>query len=195
MLPRQKPWWTFPCLCRSLHLPHINLHYGQRETETKTLLVTCKWPKFLPLIHFLSFNKASAYFWLTNLPITLLLCPLLFLERGSRWQPSISLASTSVPDSLQMLITVFSKSSSQILFSMPDNSTLFLWLYCSPFAWFFSKFMILSSNLLFTFFVITRSLVSFLFSNEIWSIVSVSLCIWSDSLCKSVSTITLYLLH
>ena len=147
--------------------------------------MTCKWPKFLPLICFLSFNKASAYFRLTNLTITLLSWPLLFLERGSRWQPSISLASTSIPDSLQMLITVFSKSSSQILFGMPDNSTLFLRLYCSPFAWFFSKFMILSSNLLFTFFVITSSLVSFLFSNEIWSIGSGSLCIWSDSLCKS----------
>ena len=98
--------------------------------------------------------------------------PLLFLERWSRWQPSIFLVSTSIPDSLQMLITVFSKSSSQILIGMPDNSTLFLWLYYSPFAWFFSKFMILSSNLLLTFFVITISLVSFLFSAKIWSIPS-----------------------
>ena len=125
MPPRQKTWWNFSCLCRSLHLPQINLQYGQREAETKTLLLTCKSPKFLPLIRFLSLNKASAYFRLTNLTITLLSWPLLFLERRSRWQPSISLASTSIPDSLQMLITVFSKSSSQILFGMPDNSTLF----------------------------------------------------------------------
>ena len=116
--------------------------------------------------------------------------PINKLERGSRWKPSISLATKSIPDSLQMLITVFSKWSSQILFGMPDNSTLFLQLYCPQFAWFFSKFMIFFSNLLFTFFVILSSLVSFLFSNEIWSIASVSLCIWSDILCKSVSTIT-----
>ena len=66
------------------------------------------------------------------------------------------------------------------------NSTLFLQLNCSPFAWFFSKFIILFSNLLFTFFVVTSSLVSFLFSNEIWSMASVSLCIWLDSLCKKI---------
>ena len=94
-----------------------------------------------------------------------------------------SLASTSI-------ILVISKSSSQILFDMPDSSILFLRLYCFHFAWFFSKFMILSSNLQFTFFVITSSLVSFLFSAEIWSIASVSLCIWSDTLYKSESTIT-----
>ena len=150
----------------------------------KTLLLTFKCQKFLPLICSLSFNIASAYFQLRNLTITLLSWPLLFLERGSRWQPSISLAFTSIPDSLQILMPVFSKSSLQMLFGMPDNSTLFLWLYCSPFAWFFSKFIILSSNLEFTFFVITSSLVSFLFSNEIWCITSVSLYIWSDSLCK-----------
>ena len=97
---------------------------------------------------------------------------------------------TTLNISLQMLITVFSQPSSQTLFGMLDNSTLYLRLYCSPFTCFFSKFMILSFNLLFTFFVITSSLVSFLFSNKIWSIYPVSLCIWSDSLCKSVSTIT-----
>ena len=40
------------------------------------------------------------------------------------------------------------------------------------------------------FFEITSSLVSFLLSNEIWSITSVSLYNWSDSLSKSVSTIS-----
>ena len=153
------------------------------------MLVTYKWPKFLPLIDFLFFNKASANSQLTNLIITLLVWPLLFLERGNRWQPWISLASTSIPDSFQMLITVFSKLLSQILFDMPDKSTLFLRLPWTLFAWLFSKFMILSSNPLFTFFVTAGSLVTFLFSNEISSIASASLCIWSDSLCKSVSTI------
>ena len=148
--------------------------------------MTFKYPKLLLLIRFLSFNIASAYFRSANLIITLLSWPLLFLERESRWQPSLPLASTSILDSLQMLATVFSKSSSQILFGMSGYSILFLRLYCSPFVWFFSKFIILSSNLLFTFFVITSSLVNFLFSNEIWSIVSVSLLIWSDNLCKSV---------
>ena len=137
MPPRQKTWWTFPCLCRLLYLSQIYLYYGHRDTDTKTLLGTFKCPKFLPLIRFLSFNKASAYFWLTNLIINLLSWPLLFLERWSRWQPSLSLASTSILDSLQMLITVFSKSSSQVLFGMPGNSTLFLRLYYSPFTWFF----------------------------------------------------------
>ena len=50
--------------------------------------------------------------------------------------------------------------------------------------------IIFSSNLLFTFWVIASSLLSFLFSNEIWSIASVNLDISSGSLCKSVSTIT-----
>ena len=145
MPPRQKTWWTFPCLCRSLHLPQIYLYYGQRDTDTKTLLVTFKYPKFLLLIYFLSFNIAFAYFWLTNLTITFLLWPLLFHERGSRCQPSISLVFTSIPDSLQMLITVFSKSSSQMLLGMLDYSKSFLRLYCFPFAWFF--FNLLSFSL------------------------------------------------
>ena len=61
-------------------------------------LVTCRCPKFLPLIRFLSFNRASAYFRLISLTITLLSRPLLFLERESQRHPSISLASTFIPD-------------------------------------------------------------------------------------------------
>ena len=133
----KKTWWTFPCIWRFLHLPHIYLQYGQRKTDTKNLLVTCRCPTFLPLIRFLSFNRAFAFFRLKNLPITILSWLLLFLERGSRWHPSITLASTSISDSLQMLITVFSRSSSGMLFYMSDSSTLFLRLYCSPFGWFF----------------------------------------------------------
>ena len=138
-------------------------------------------------IHFLSPNIASAYFQLANLTIVLLSWPVLFPERRSWWQPSISPVSTSIPDTLQILITVFSKSPLHVMFSMPDNSSLFLQLYCSPFTWCFSKVIIFSLDLLFPFFVITSLLVSFLFSNEIWSIASVSLYIWLDSLCKAVT--------
>ena len=81
MPSRQKTWFTFPCLYRSLHLPQIYLQYAQRETDTKILLVTCRHPTFLPLIRFLPFSEASEYFRLTNLYITLLSWPLLFLER------------------------------------------------------------------------------------------------------------------
>ena len=143
--------------------------------------MTFKCPKFLPLIHFLSFifNIASAYLQLTNLTITLLSCSHdIYLgipwERGSQWQPSMSLASTSIPDSLQMLITQYS-----------PNLHCRYWLACliTPhysFGYtapllpdiFLAKFIVLSSNLLLTFFVITSSLVSFLFSNKIWSIAS-----------------------
>ena len=77
-------------------------------------------------IHFLPLVIASAYFQFANLTIVFLSWPVLFPERGSWWQPSISPVSTSIPDTLQMLITVFSKSPWQVMFSMPDNSTLFL---------------------------------------------------------------------
>ena len=137
--PIQKTWFTWPCLCKSLHLSHIYLSYGQRGTETKTLLRTFKWLKFLLLIHFLSLNRASECFRLTNLTITLSSCPLLFLESGSLWQLSISFGSISTPESLQILITVFSRSSSGILFGISDISALFLRLYYSPFAWIFSR--------------------------------------------------------
>ena len=166
--------------------------------HTKKLFAVFAFTKAFPWTSWRAYSSPQTpscnCFWLGQK----LMCPyfsciiscLLFHERGSWWQPSISLAFTSIPDSLQILIMVFSKSSLQMLFGMPDNSTLFLQLYCSPFTWFFSKFIIFSCNLVFTFFVITSSLVSFLFSNEIWSIASVSLYIWSDSLWKSISTIT-----
>ena len=146
MLSRQKTWWIFPCLYRSLHLPQINLYYGQRDTETKALLVTFKCPKFLPLIHFLSFifNIASAYLQLTNLTITLLPCSH-DIYLGIPWErvsvTALNVSSIHIYSRLLADVnnTVFSKSSSQILVGMPDNSTLFLWLYCSPFAWYFSS--------------------------------------------------------
>ena len=137
------------------------------------------------------YNRVSAYFWSTNLTITLLSWPLLFLEWGSRWHPSVSQASTSIPDSFQMFITVFFRSFSGMLFGMPNKCMLFLRLYC-PKLWliFLLKFIIFFSDMLFTFCVITSSLSRFLFSIEIWSTASVSSDVWSNSLCESVLTIT-----
>ena len=96
--------------------------------------------KLLPLINFLSFNRASECFRLTNLTIALLSCPLLFLESESLWQPWISFRFISTPESLPILITVFSRSLSGMLFGIHDIFTLFLRLYCSSFFWFFSRF-------------------------------------------------------
>ena len=148
--------------------------------------MTIKCPKFLSLIHFLSFSIASTYFRLTNLlTITLLSWPLLFLERESVTTLNISSIhnySRLLADVKNSILQIFITDAVWYAY----NSTLFLQLNCSPFAWFFSKFIILFSNLLFKFFVVTSSLVSFLFSNEIWSIASVSLCIWLDSLCKKI---------
>ena len=57
------------------------------------------------------FVKKIEYFQLTNLTITLLSCPLLFLESGR----DRSSGSISTPESLQLLITVFSRSSEMLL--------------------------------------------------------------------------------
>ena len=84
-------------------------------------------------------------------------------ERESRWHPSVSLTSTFIPNFLQILITVVSRSSSWMLFGMADSFSLFLQLYWSPFAWFFSKNIIFSPNLLLTFCITTSSLLSSLF--------------------------------
>ena len=67
-----------------------------------------------------------------NLTITYLSWPLLVLERGSRLRPSISLTSTSIPQSLQMLTTVFSRLTSGKVCGIPVSSTLFLQLYLPP---------------------------------------------------------------
>ena len=90
----------------------------------------CLW--LLLLMHFLFLNRASKYFRLRNFTITLLSCPLLFLESGSLWQPSIYFGSISTPNSLQIPCTVSSRYSSGMLFGMPDISTLFRGLHCSP---------------------------------------------------------------
>ena len=131
-----------------MHLLHMYLQYGQRDTETKTLLGTFKWLKHLLLIHFLSLSRAYECFQWANLTITLLSCPLLFLESRSLWQPSISFGSISTPEFLQILITVFSRPLSGMVFGVSDISVLFLQLYSSPFVWFFSRYTILSLSLI-----------------------------------------------
>ena len=88
-------------------------------------------------LFFFSLNRVSECFRLKNWTITLLSCPLLFLENANLWQPSISVRSLSIPESLKILTIVFWRCLSGMLFGMPVISTLFLWLYCSPFNWFF----------------------------------------------------------
>ena len=68
------------------------------------------------------FMKKIECFQLTNLTITLLSCPLLFLESGR----DRSSGFISTPESLQLLITVFSRSLSEMLFGMRDISTSYL---------------------------------------------------------------------
>ena len=168
--------------------------YCQRDRDTKTLLVTCRCSKLLPLIRILqqSFRvqyPSPAFFQLTNLTITILSWLLPFLERESVTSLSISgcdIYSRFFTDVNHGILWIFIR----VLFGMPDGPTLFLRLYYSHFAWYFSEFIIFSSNMLFTFWVIINSLLSFLFSIEIWSIVFISLDIWPDSLCKSASAIT-----
>ena len=46
-------------------------------------------------------------------------------ETGNRWHPSISVAFTSISESLQMLIVLSSRPSLVMLFGIPVSSTLF----------------------------------------------------------------------
>ena len=79
-------------------------------------------------------SNASVCFLFINLMITLFLSPRLYLETGRRGQPSMSLWSTSTPDSQQICITSFSNWLSGISLGILLNSTLFLLLYCSDFV-------------------------------------------------------------
>ena len=69
------------------------------------------------------------------------LSPWLYFETGRRWQPSMSLWSTSTFDSRKICITLLSSWFSGILLGILLNSTLFLLLYCSVLTWpvFFSS--------------------------------------------------------
>ena len=73
---------------------------------------------------FFPLNRSYECFWLTNFTMTLLSCPLPFFEIGSLWQHSICFSYISNPQSLQILITVFSRLSSGMLLGMPDVSVV-----------------------------------------------------------------------
>ena len=121
---------------------------------------------------FLFCSKPSGCFLLTNFTITLLLGSLLCLETGKWWQPSMSFCSLSKLESWQMSIKTFSRLSSSVSFGIPDNSVLLHWMYCSHLAWFFSRLMICSSSLVFTFLATASSVLFFLFVECSWDIVS-----------------------
>ena len=126
---------------------------------------------------FLSLNRASKCFWLTNLSITLLSCPLLFLESGNLWQPSISFGSISSPESLQILATLSTRSSSGMLFVYLIFPCCFCH-YTAPLFWIIYLFFFSSLNLWFTFLTTTRPLSHLLFSATIWLMISVSFSVF-----------------
>ena len=89
-----------------------------------------------------------------------------------------------------MSITTFSRLLSGISFGIPDNSMLLRWLYCFDLAWFFSRLMIRSSSLVFTFFTNASLLLIFSFAECSWNIVLFSFDILLQRLDISASMIT-----
>ena len=137
--PRQKIMIFLALPLQILALtPYISVIWAKGYRD-KNVIGNIQMIKALTTIPLFSLSRASECFRSTNLTVTLLSCPLLLLESGSLWQPLISFRSISTPGSLEILITAFSRSLSGMLFDMPDVSMLFLRLYCSPFAWFFSS--------------------------------------------------------
>ena len=63
----------------------------------------------------------------------------LLLISGNRWQPSISMCPISIPESLQISVTLYYRLLCRILWRIPEISTLFLLLYCLVFAWLLSS--------------------------------------------------------
>ena len=88
--------------------------------------------------------------------------------------PSISAGFIIMLEFLQISITWFSRSSSDISFENPDISTLFLLLYCSTLACNFSRLTIWFSRLTLSFLTIARLLVIFSFAAVTWLRLSVS---------------------
>ena len=136
---------------------------------------TFKWLKLLPLIRFLSFNRASECFRLTNLTIALLSCPLLFLESESLWQYSIS---------FKCVFKIFIRNAVWYSWYFHVVSAAILLLLLLIF------FKILSSKLRLTSPTISISLWRFLLSATIWFTLSVSLSIFLQSSCRSASMTT-----
>ena len=130
------------------------------------------------LIDFFERNISSKCFLFTNLTITRLLSVVLLRPRGKRWrQPSISAEFIIMLEFLQLSITWFSRSSSGILFKIPDISTLFLLLYCPALACNFSRLTIRFSRLTLTFLTITNSLYGWHGVNQFTMFFTHSICI------------------
>ena len=159
-------------------------------TLTNILLEILIFEKSLLLIDFFLYSNDSECFRFRKVRITLLLSLRLYLEAGRRWQPSMSFWSTSTPDSRQIYVTLSSNWLSGISFGILLNSTLFLLLYCSDLACFFSKSITLFSSLLLTTLTIASSLLICWFAVANFVIVSDKFEIWSQRFRRSESTIT-----
>ena len=94
---------------------------------------------------------APECFWLTNFTIPCFNVLVEFLQRGSLWQPSISIGDILISQSWQ-IFTFSSRSWSGIWFEIPDISTLLRRPYCLFFDNCFSRLTILFSKTFFLFF-------------------------------------------
>ena len=135
---------------------------------------------------FFNRSTSSECFLLTNLTITRLVPPALFLLSGNRWQPSISMCPISIPASLQISITLSSRLF-RISWGIPEISTLFLLLYCSTFAWLFSISVTPFWSKLLTFFTTINY---FLFDSISFARFSDKRDTWSQRFLMLLSTIT-----
>ena len=131
----------------------------------------------------MSLSRASECFRLTNLTITFLSWPLLYLESGILWQPSISFGSISTPESLQYL-----PCSQDLYQECCSVCLIFQRCFCgyiAPPSPDFFQDKLLRSSLRLTFFTIALSLWSFLFSvSETYACLSV----WATlRICQQIS--------
>ena len=122
--------------------------------------------------------------------ITLLLSLRLHLEAERRWQSSVSLWSTSTPDSRQICITLPSYWLCGISFGMLLNCTLFLLLYYSDLFLSFSKSITFFSSLLLITLTTESSLLICWFAVVNIVIVSDKFKIWSQRFRRLESIIT-----
>ena len=139
----------------------------------------------------MSLTRVSECFRLTNVAITLLSCPLLFLQSGSLWQSSISSGSISTPGSLRILITVFKILVRNVVWYAWYLHVVSAAILDPPLPF---RVIIFNINYLFLQFMVNifynhYITLSFLFSATIWFILSISLSIFSESLCRSASTV------
>ena len=130
---------------------------------------------------FLRWSIALECFLFIYLIITCLVVLVAFLPSGSLWQPSMSKRLISIPESLQIPMTVYSRFWSEISLEIPDISTLLRLLYCSDFDCCSSGFIILFWRFWLTFLTINNSLFDFSLIVTRRSTFSESLEIWSNN--------------